>query len=131
VLELNLKSSNNDTYYPDTTGNWYFVKEKKIDDNTWEEKYVAVDSEKGRAYEENIEALIYKYKRNGVEGYADKTDAEIDTIIRETLYKQRYSRGIRSAINTGVAANRDKIGSLTPGEEYLFAVSMGKFKKDE
>jgi hypothetical protein len=73
--------------------------------------------------------LFYKYKRNGVEGYIDKTDAEIDDMVKENLYNSRYSLGARFAINTGVAANRDKIERLTSGEEYLFAASLGKYKE--
>jgi hypothetical protein len=63
-----------------------------------------------------------------VEGYADKTDEEIEDIINNLLISNRYSKRSRFAINNGVATNRKTIDKLNPGEEYLFAISLGKFE---
>jgi hypothetical protein len=49
-------------------------------------------------------------------------------MINEHISSIRYSKGQKVAINTGVAANRNKIKQFSPGEEYVFAVSLGKYK---
>jgi hypothetical protein len=72
---------------------------------------------------------MYDNRDAGVEGYADKTDDEIEEIIGEVLITERYSKRSRFAINNGVAANRKVIENFNPGEEYLFAVSLGKYEE--
>lgn len=141
VLELNLKGKEEEGkeyYYKDTQGIYYLIKVPKgeKDENgkdILEEDYVSsVDSPNLiKAYEERTYDLYKKYQQEGSPGYAEKTDNEIDAMVKETMSKKRYSKGARVAINTGVAANRSKIEQLSPGEEYIFAVSLGKFKDGE
>jgi hypothetical protein len=45
--------------------------------------------------------------------------------------QNRYSYRSRYAVNNGVAANRQTIKTLTPGEQYLFAASLGKFTGED
>jgi hypothetical protein len=70
---------------------------------------VLVESETAKMYEEAVFDLYKKYQREGVPGYGEKTDGEIEILFKEYLASIRYSKGERVAINTGVAANRDKI----------------------
>jgi len=90
-----------------------------------------VASAKGDVIEDNIRAAFYENRKNGVDGYLDKTDDEIEDMINEYLLSLRYSVRSRYAINTGIAANRSVIESLTPNEEYMFAVSLGKYIENE
>ena len=94
-------------------------------------RYEPVNSETSIKYEDDVRALAFDNREAGLDGYADKTDEEIEDIINEILVSGRYSQRSRFAINTGVAANRKIIDKLNPGEEYLFAVSLGKFKEGE
>ena len=131
VLELNLKSENDKSrYYKDVQGMYYFIQKQNKDGNI-ELVPTLVDSETAKIYEETVFDLYKKYQREGVPGYGEKTDSEIETMFKEYLASIRYSKGSRVAINTGVAANRDKIKQLSPGEEYVFAISLGKFKDGE
>ena len=131
VLELSLKSANDMIhYYKDVKGKYYRIFEEN-EFKILEEKFYEVTSEKGQLYEKNIMDLYKKYQREGTSGYAERTDDEIDIMVSDYLKSNRYSIGYRAAINTGVAANRNKIKQLSPGEEYIFAVSLGKFKEGE
>ena len=135
VLVLQLKNQANSEYYPDNYGDYYLTKPVVYENDgvTIKEQpqYVLVSSPEGNAFEENIRSAIFKYRSGGTDGYVDKTDQELDDIINELLTSRRYSTRSRYALNTGIAANRKVIGSLTPGEEYLFAASLGKFKDNE
>lgn len=131
VLVLQLKNDKNSEFYPDTDGEYYCYEFETIDGVQVPKKVIEVSSEQGKAIEANARASAFEFRKNGVDGYVDKTDEEILAIVNELLYKQRYSKRARYAINTGVAANRQIIESLTPNEEYLFAVSVGKFLEGE
>ena len=136
VLELNLKNKDDSRYFKDTSGQYYYVEQIKVNEDKEEEnlmdnKYVEITSDEAKRYEESIFDLYKKYQREGTSGYGDKTDDEIEAMVRELLLSNRYSIGQRVAINTGVAANREKIQQLSPGEEYVFAVSLGKFNEGE
>lgn len=130
VLQLRDETNGDRTYYPDTQGEYYLTLNKKDTDGNEVKEYHEVSSNKGKVYENSIRAWVYDQRDYYVEGYADKTDEELDDIINEILLSNRYSYRSRYAINTGVAANRKTIETLTPGEEYLFAVSLGKFSGD-
>ena len=94
-------------------------------------EYIEVSTEQGKALEADVRAALFQYKKNGVDGYAERTDEEIEDAANDILKARRYSKRARYAINTGIAANRDIIGQLTNEEEYLFAASLGKFKEGE
>ena len=130
VLQLRDETNGDRTYYPDAQGEYYLTLNKKDTDGNEVKEYHEVSSNKGKVYENSIRAWVYDQRDYYVEGYADKTDEELDDIINEILLSNRYSYRSRYAINTGVAANRKTIETLTPGEEYLFAVSLGKFSGD-
>ena len=132
ILELNLKPRNEPRYYQDDQGEFYFItytdKDGRKQKDYFSEKQ---EPERIQNYKENVSDSYRKLREAGTTGYADKTDAELNNMIGEYLSSIRYSKGQRLAINTGVAANRNKIKQLSPGEEYVFAVSLGKFKEGE
>jgi hypothetical protein len=113
VLELNLKAKDNGRKYKDTQGKYYYI--ERINENfatgekTKEPVFILVDSEEAKTYEETVFDLYKKYQREGTPGYTEKTDNELDIMVNEYLSSIRYSESPRVAINTGVAANRDKI----------------------
>ena len=131
VLVLQLKNDKNSEFYPDVNGEYYCYEFETIDNVQVPKKVIEVSSEQGKTIEANARASAFEFRKNGVDGYVDKTDEEILSIVNDLLHKQRYSKRARYAINTGVAANRQIIESLTPNEEYLFAVSVGKFLEGE
>ena len=49
----------------------------------------------------------------------------------EHISKRRYEAHSRAAINTGLAGNRKTIQKLNKGEEYVFALSLGRYKEGE
>jgi hypothetical protein len=51
----------------------------------------------------------------------------LEDLIRESLMTNKFSVRSRYAVNTGIGANRKQIENLTPEEEFLFAVSLGKY----
>ena len=127
VLQLrNEEDSEDRVYYPDSQGEFYKIYQS--DDSI---EYVEISSPKAKAYEDSVRACVYDQRDYYIEGYADKTDDELNDIINEVLYSSRYSYRSRHAINNGVAANRKVIENLTPGEQYLFAASLGKFTEGE
>ena len=134
VLVLQLRNEEDEEtriYYPDNQGEFYLIHEETSEDGVVTRDYRDITSEEAKAFEDDLRAYIYDQRDYYVEGYADKTDDELDDIINEVLLSKRYSCRSRYAVNNGVAANRKAIESLTPGEEYLFAVSLGKFTDNE
>jgi hypothetical protein len=131
VLVLQLKNEGGAEHYPDTKGEFYCNKFETRDGKQVPVEFVEVASAKGDVVEDNIRAAFYENRKNGVDGYLDKTDDEIEDMINEYLLSLRYSVRSRYAINTGIAANRSAIESLTPNEEYMFAVSLGKYIENE
>lgn len=129
VLVLQLTNEEENYLYRDNQGEFYQV--EVVEEGETIKKLIEVTSAEGEAYEDNVRAAVYQRRDNDEEGFNDKTDEQLEAMINDVLLGSRYSTRARYAINTGVAANRKQIENLTAGEEFLFAVSVGKFKENE
>lgn len=129
VLVLQLTNEEENYLYRDNQGEFYQV--EVVEEGETIKKLIEVASVEGEAYEDNVRAAVFQRRDNDEEGFSDKTDEQLEAMINDIVLGSRYSTRARYAINTGVAANRKQIENLTAGEEFLFAVSAGKFKDNE
>lgn len=98
-------------------------------------QYIETDSSTFESIKQDYLAALKQARNNSDDplhsSYCDKTDEELEQICDRIISDLRYSKSPRVAINTGVAANRDTIKTLNKGEEYIFAISLGRYKEGE
>lgn len=135
VMVMRLREGTETDYYHDSGGHLYKIEKKIIQegstDTITQTDYISVDSDDGRSFEIQIKQRYETLRAQGHEKFVNLTDEELQKIIDSALLNMRYSNRSRRAINTGMAANRKIIENLSNGEEYVFAVSLGKYKETE
>ena len=132
VLVMKLEDGGQDEdgtphYYRDNNGDFYGIQEAGKSEKT----YIKIDTPKADAYEAQITATYKQLRAQGMEDFAEMSDDELQRTIDGALRNARYSTRIRRAVNTGIAANRKQIENFSESEEYIFAVSLGQYKKGE
>ena len=116
--------------YPDATGEYIKFKEQKAGE-TEEVRYIEYTDDLIQDILSDLYADAKVNRENGIDGFVGKTDQELEDIVNSAVTKMRYSKRRHRAINTGVAANRKTISTFTPGEKYVFAISLGRYKDGE
>ncbi len=128
VLVLRLRDG--ETMYPDATGEYIKFVEKKAGE-TEEVRYIEYTDDLIQDILSDLYADAKVNRENGIDGFVGKTDQQLEDIVNSAVTKMRYSKRRHRAINTGVAANRKTISTFTPGEKYVFAISLGRYKDGE